>query len=380
MVFIAVETKAKKYWKPDYLRSLQRLMSYIGIVFVCPLMGAWLSNKPLSPYLKFPPVPEKIQSPDFSWGVFCLIAAFSIMALKPFLTQVILSPPRLFPEKAVKYLFPFWGWLGVIFMMLAWLVAWNRFEWFEAVQAFTFTPLWLSFILVINALTYRRIGRCLLINNTRYYLALFLVSACLWWSFEFLNRFVQNWFYVGITDFGPGRYFIYATLPFSTVLPAVLGTADLLNTFPGISVDLNRFKPLHLVDGKMIALSYVVVAAIGFAALAIWPKTLYLLVWLLPILLVTGLQSLTEKPDLVLDIEAGDWRRIWTLAVSGLICGLFWEMWNVNSLAHWQYSVPYVQRFEIFEMPLLGYLGYLPFGIFCGLFADFILPSSLKNS
>jgi hypothetical protein len=100
-------------------------------------------------------------------------------------------------------------------------------------------------------------------------------------------------------------------LPFSTVLPAVLSTADWLNTFPRNSVDLNRFKPLHLVDGKIIALSYVVVAAIGFVALAIWPKTLYLLVWLLPTLLVTGLQSLTEKqPDLVHDIEAGDWRRI----------------------------------------------------------------------
>jgi len=375
-----VETKARKCWMLDYTRSLWRLMSYMFVIFVSPLMGAWLSNKPLSPYLEFPPIPEKIQAPVFSWGVFCLIAAFSIMTIKPFLSRIILSNTRPFPEKPVKYRFPFWGWLGVIFMMIAWLVAWNRFAWFEALQAFTFTPLWLSFILVINALTYRRIGRCLLINHTRYYLALFLVSACLWWSFEFLNRFVQNWFYVGITDFGPGRYFIYATLPFSTVLPAVLGTAEWLNTFPGISVDLNRFKPLHLIDAKMIAISYVVAAVIGFAALAIWPKTLYLLVWLLPILLVIGLQSLTEKPNLVFDIEAGDWRRIWTLAVSGLICGLFWEMWNVNSLSHWKYSIPYLQRFEIFEMPLLGYLGYLPFGIFCGLFADFILPSSLKSS
>jgi hypothetical protein len=214
--------------------------------------------------------------------------------------------------------------------MLAWLVAWNRFKWFEAVQEFTYTPLWLSFILVINALTYRQIGRCLLINHTSYYLALFLISVCFWWSFEFLNRFVQNWFYLGFTGFGPERYFIFATLLFSTVLPAVLGTAEWLNTFPEISVDLNRFKLLHLIGAKMMAIFCIVVAVIGFAALSIWPKALYLLAWLLPILLVIGLQSLTEKPDMVLDVEAGDWRRIWTLAVSGLICGLFWEMWNVE--------------------------------------------------
>jgi len=30
----------------------------------------------------------------------------------------------------------------------------------------------------------------------------------------------------------------------------------------------------------------------------------------------------------------------------------------------------YVQRFEIFEMPLLGYLGYLPFGLQCCVVAD----------
>jgi hypothetical protein len=40
-------------------------------------------------------------------------------------------------------------------------------------------------------------------------------------------------------------------------------------------------------------------------------------------------------------------------------------MWNVKSLAHWEYSVPFVQRFHIFAMPVLGYAGYLPFGLEC---------------
>ncbi|WP_349431407.1 hypothetical protein Q9L42_016135 [Methylomarinum sp. Ch1-1] len=97
----------------------------------------------------------------------------------------------------------------------------------------------------------------------------------------------------------------------------------------------------------------------------------------MPILLVIGLQSWTEKPVLVREIEAGDWRKVWVLAMSGLICGLCWEMWNACSLTHWKYDVPYAQRFQIFEMPLLGYL---PFGIFCALFADFMLPSSLRHA
>jgi hypothetical protein len=34
--------------------------------------------------------------------------------------------------------------------------------------------------------------------------------------------------------------------------------------------------------------------------------------------------------------------------------------------------VPYVQRFQLFEMPLLGYAGYLPFGLECALVMDLV--------
>jgi len=51
---------------------------------------------------------------------------------------------------------------------------------------------------------------------------------------------------------------------------------------------------------------------------------------------------------------------------------VFWELWNWGSLAKWTYSVPYVQRFQLFEMPLLGYAGYLPFGLECALVMDLV--------
>ena len=51
-------------------------------------------------------------------------------------------------------------------------------------------------------------------------------------------------------------------------------------------------------------------------------------------------------------------------------------MWNFRSFAHWEYTVPYVQRFHLFEMPLMGYAGYLPFGLEC-LAAASLLPGGL---
>jgi hypothetical protein len=55
--------------------------------------------------------------------------------------------------------FPRWGWLGIGIVAIAWILAWNRFSWFAALQTYTFTPLWIGYIVMVNALTFRRAGR-----------------------------------------------------------------------------------------------------------------------------------------------------------------------------------------------------------------------------
>ncbi len=271
-------------------------------------------------------------------------------------------------------MFPSWGWLGVIVMLVSWVLAWNRFAWFEPFQEHTFAPIWLGYILTINALTARRTGgQCMLLNRTRYFFALFPLSAIFWWSFEFINRFVGNWYYVGVHEFGGWHYFFFASLSFSTVLPAVLGTAEWLQSFPSLSAGLGRFIRLTVPRFQMLPGFLMIAGVFGFIALGMKPQPLFFLAWLMPLLLILALQAYVGEWRTFVDLAAGDWRRLWLLALSGLICGLFWEMWNAKSLAHWEYAVPYVQRFEIFKMPVLGYAGYIPFGIICGLFADFIL-------
>ena len=59
--------------------------------------------------------------------------------------------------------------------------------------------------------------------------------------------------------------------------------------------------------------------------------------------------------------------------MASLLCGLFWELWNLRSLAHWSYAIPFVDRFHLFAMPLLGYAGYVPFGLECLVVADLVL-------
>ena len=52
----------------------------------------------------------------------------------------------------------------------------------------------------------------------------------------------------------------------------------------------------------------------------------------------------------------------------GLTCGLLWEFWNYWAAAKWTYNLPFLgvlEQYRYFEMPWIGLLGFLPFGIAC---------------
>jgi hypothetical protein len=49
--------------------------------------------------------------------------------------------------------------------------------------------------------------------------------------------------------------------------------------------------------------------------------------------------------------------------LSGIICGFLWEFWNYWSVSKWVYSVPFFERGKIFEMPLIGYIGFPLFSL-----------------
>jgi hypothetical protein len=92
-----------------------------------------------------------------------------------------------------------------------------------------------------------------------------------------------------------------------------------------------------------------------------------------PLLILVSFQAFTKKPTVFSPIARGDWRGLLSLALAALICGTFWEMWNYHSLARWTYAVPLVQRFHVFEMRILGYAGYLPFGVTGGVISEMVL-------
>ena len=330
-----------------------------------PPLGILLLGQALPPHLTLLPIPTQPGEVSLSWTIFGIVAILIAGTLAPFLWRYArfqyYSPSQ--PSSQIR--FPWWGWTAAGWTAFAWILAWTRFSWFQAWQPFTFPLLWFGYILVINGLLFSRTGQCMLINQRKYLFKLFVLSAGFWWLFEYLNQFVQNWHYVGMTEIHTVTTVFWMTLSFSTVLPAVLGTYEYLASFTQVKAPVENWLVIPTIDSSRTGCLMVSLGCLGLLLIGRWPTVLFSLLWIAPLLIMLGIQIIQGNPTVLTPLSKGNWSPVVLSALAALICGGFWEMWNAYSLVHWEYSIPYVHAFSLFEMPTLGYAGYLPFGIEC---------------
>src|SRR5206468_591393 len=90
------------------------------------------------------------------------------------------------------------------------------------------TPIcWTGFILFADGIVFRARGDSWLRSAPREFVLLALGSIPLWLVFEFLNRFIRNWYYVGLPENPIARYLGYAWA-FATIWPALFEGAELV--------------------------------------------------------------------------------------------------------------------------------------------------------
>ena len=342
-----------------------------------PLAGAAIAGRDLGALFHFPP---PVDIPDanlrFSWlaagGVAAVLAllGWSWVFGRRAESATWESPAE---SSRIPRRFPVWGWAALAGTAACWVLAWTRWPWFESGQRFTFFPLWLGFIVTVNAATQRRAGTCLMLRAPGVWLALFGASAVFWWGFEWLNRFVRNWHYLGGESFSAAEYALNATLCFSTVLPAVAAVAEWLETHPGLMRRLARGPAWTWLGRRDTAVVLAIAAAATLLGTGARPVWFYAALWVAPLAWWLAGPVVTGRRGLAHEIAGGDWRRAGTWMLAALACGFFWELWNWRSFPKWIYSVPGVERWHVFEMPLLGYAGYLPFGLECLVVAERIL-------
>ncbi len=233
-----------------------------------------------------------------------------------------------------------------------------------------FFPLWLGYVLFVDGLTEIRSGDSLCARSRRGFAGLFLVSVPLWWVFELANERLGNWEYLGGERFSDLEYALFGTLSFCTVAPAVLASAELVRSSRWVESFARgpRVRPTRgLLAGLFVA------GAVLFVLMIVWPRAFYPLLWVSGVFLLEPLARWRGRRSLLDDLERGDWRPWVSLWAGGLLCGFFWEMWNVYSYPKWIYHTPGVGDPRLFEMPLLGYLGYLPFALEVFLFKEHLV-------
>lgn len=345
----------------------------ILLILGLPPLGIVLSGQILPHNLTILPIPTQAGDASLSWPIFGMLALLLSGTLAPFLWQYGKTWFHRTSQSAPPKRFPWWGWMGVGWTAFAWILAWSRFSWFQEWQPHTFPLLWFGYIVVVNGLLFSRTGHCLLINQPKFLFKLFLLSAAFWWMFEYLNQFVQNWHYVGMTEAHPLLTFIWTTIAFSTVLPAVLSTYAYLSSFMQMKASFENWYAISVVDSPRTGWLIFCFGCFGLLMIGIWPTLLYPLLWVSPLLIVVGIQIKRSMPTILSPLANGNWSPVVLSALAALICGGFWEMWNAHSLVHWEYSIPYVHALQLGEMPILGYAGYLPFGLECMAVAAFFL-------
>ncbi len=243
------------------------------------------------------------------------------------------------------------GYVGILLIFLGEFLIFHRIEPFSTYLFFLL--LWLGYILLMDSLVYYRTNKSRF-SDSKSFFGLFLYSALFWWFYEILNFFIENWRYEGV---GEPRWLIY-TLAFSTVLPAILETSDLLQSFHFIQ--RKRWK-INITNHKLAIL--ISLGLIFLILPFVIPLYTFPLVWLSMYFLLDPVNYLLKRHSILADLEKGKAGKFWSLMFGSLICGFFWEFWNYWAPVKWSYDVPFFEFFKIFEMPILGYLGYLPFGL-----------------
>jgi hypothetical protein len=234
-----------------------------------------------------------------------------------------------------------------------------------------FTPIvWTGYVLVADSLAARLTGRSYLTTHRVDGVLVVLASVLGWWLFEWYNA---PRFWRGGAD-AVGLWWQYHDMEsnlwlrrlgydwaFATVFPAMFLTAAVLRA--SVFGDA-RVRPWRPAPSTLYALSATgaVMVVLPLVFVSSW---LVPLVWIGWSLLLEPLNARAGRPSWLADLGRGDASRLLALMTAGAVCGVLWEFWNYWATTRWTYTVPYLGGVKVFEMPVLGYLGFPPFALEC---------------
>jgi hypothetical protein len=224
---------------------------------------------------------------------------------------------------------------------------------------------WVGYILLLEGVLTIQMGRSPVRSRPHHFALLALASVFIWCVFDWINfYFIHAWDYVGMPPLFLQTLPCYI-LAFGSIVPGMLMSGQIL-------LNLGLFNwarsPQWTLPAWAKWLSF-----IAGCAMLLWPILLpdpitNLTLWTSLVFLLDPINLYLNRPSMFRDWQNGWYGRTLAAFAGGLICGLLWEFWNYYALAKWTYHLPFLgslEHYRYFEMPLLGLLGFIPFGIEC---------------
>lgn len=356
------------------------LLMVIAIVLL-PYLGAYLAHSGEFPdkYFQYPPLAGG-EKAGFSWPVFIAFAIAFVLVITLYIYPYIFGFKRVAPvkdEKGPKVGFPLWFWLGLLMWGGTVFILWTKLSGPKWVINWADLPIFWGFTLILDGIVYKRTGGKSIISKVpQEIIGIGTASVSGWLLFEWLNFFVNdNWLYPKGDMLPVNEFVLYAVMGTSGLLPMAFEWFSLFKTF-------GKFRHKYS-DGPRLAiprwLSTVLLVAClaGLFMAGFMPNLLFFSLWLSPLIIIT---IVLERLDIWTPFNAikhGNWSPVLIFGLTYFIQGMLLESWNYFSgvyiegdlmtynPAYWTYSIPYVDRFHFGEMPVLGLMGYIPFGIYC---------------
>ncbi len=359
------------------------LLSMVAIIFF-PWLGSYIHNSGVFEpgFFAYPPL-KPFNKPPFNPYVFGFVALGCAGLAAAYIF------PKLFGFKKIDITtsqssnstkLPYWFWVGLLawggalFLLAshvrnpAWLIHWSDL------------PLFWGFTLMLDGWVYKRNGgRSLVSIIPQELIGIGVASISGWMIFEFLNFFIDdNWYYPWGNIIDREEFLLYACMISSGLLPLSFEWYCVFQSYPKLRHRFSNGIKINLSENWKWLLLLVGIGGIFLSG--VFPMQLFAALWLSPPIILAIVLDKVGVWTPLRPIGQGNWSPAMLSALTYFVTGFCLEGQNYLSALHsgenviytgdpayWQYSLPYVDVLHIFEMPLLGFFGYLPFGIYCWL-------------
>ncbi len=231
----------------------------------------------------------------------------------------------------------------------------------EPIATFFFGFAWTGLIFTFDRLIARSEGRSLIARlGAAPFVCLMLWSAVNWFLYELANLRLHNWYYVLVTDHDVARC-VGTVLAFGTVLPGVFWIDHWLGT-QGVLTSI-RTRPIALSAARLTGLQ--LMGVVFLALCLIDPDHFYPLIWGVTALMLAPANYRRGIDGWLSHWQRGELGPTLRMLLAGVIAGGFWEFFNFWARGRWIYTVPGFDEWKIFEMPVLGFIGFPAFALEC---------------